>query len=174
MRTWSYGIVFGLSACAGGDPSDTSDDSDVGEIDVTITDQPLEGDIKGDAWSFVSGDASLYDDSPEELSFTLTATTEDECNVTYSEAPVRILFSAPNQVGEWALDINSQTITVYTDVDAMNYVASTGNLRIDEITDTTVTGGLHLYIEDVFDDSDNNVIELDGTFTANLCERGGF
>ncbi len=157
MRNWIW-LGLGLLACNGKDDEETT---------YTIEDQPLSGKINGVDWTFESGITDDFLSDEEEFFVALFGeVVDDACNFGFSDGS-EILVGVPTEVGEYNVSLSQSGTFVYDDGDTpMNLVATDGLIRVDEITDTELTGGLALEV-----DEDNTV---NGTFTVTICPTEDF
>jgi hypothetical protein len=134
----------------------------------TIEDQPLQGSINGQPWTYSSGQASPgFED--DEFSIDIYTGAPDPCagfGDPDDAEDRKILASIPDTPGEYDLGWgeDSHTITFFYSTEehpAMNVIATEGKLVIDEITDQTISGGLAAQY-----DSDN---KANGRFELTRC-----
>ena len=148
---------------------ESSDDSTTTASSTTMPDYEtttLSGTMAGVAWTFdtgrvvvpTSGSTYWYDMTSDNLS--------NACSSSYtgSSSHPKILFSrseAPS-VGEEELCFSSgcsKTLTFYDG--SINYIITTGKIKIDTVTTTEVTGKMYAK------SGSNN--EINGTFTLSRC-----
>jgi hypothetical protein len=143
--------ALGLAACGGDDEGG----------DVTIAETPLAGKIGGQAWTFAQGQTNDFLSEGEDNFFAeLYSSTFEACGFD-SPTGNNLLGRVPRVAGDFELSL-SQNFTFVIDGDTPNnLIATRGLLRVDEVTDTTITGGLHAIY-----DGDN---EVDGTFSLTIC-----
>lgn len=136
----------------------------------TIEDQPLQGSINGQSWTYSSGRAGAgFED--DEFSIDIYTGASDACagfGDPNDADDRKILASIPNTPGEYDLGWgeDSHTITFFYSTEehpAMNVIATQGKLVIDEITDETVSGGLAAHY-----DPENNA---NGRFELTRCDN---
>lgn len=154
LRTFvavSLSVVSLLAACGGSDHS--------------IDDAPLSGTVGGQPWSFVAGETDFFLSDGEDDFFALLYASEiTPCDVGAPPEGNSLIVAVPKQPGEYELGW-SQNMTFVVG-ESENLVATEGLIRVDEVTETTVRGGLH----GVFD-GDN---EVSGTFELTVCPESAF
>lgn len=144
------GFLFPLSAACGG-----------GDGDFVIDDAELSGAVGGQAWTFVSGDTDFFlSDGEDDFFATLYASEVTPCGFGSPEGDFLIV-AVPKEPGEYGFGL-SQNMTFVVG-ESQNLVATSGVIRVDEVTDTLVRGGLH----GVFDGEN----EVSGTFEITVCSE---
>lgn len=130
-------------------------------------DQNLQGEINGQTWSFVDGNAeiSVFDDT--KLSIELGAEElADPCDV-FGLSGLTVFFSIANEVGltelNFTFDENGQTVTLYDPDGSQNFIATAGAVEILTITETEVTGR----IDARYEGEDGN--SVNGNFSVTFC-----
>lgn len=135
-----------LSACA----------ADSGSAD--LSDTPLAGTVGGQTWTFAAGhtDAFLSKDDPDFFA-TLYPTTFTACG--FSEpGGNHLIVAIPKTPGEYPMSLaRNMTFVVGND----NKIAIDGRIVVDEVTATSVKGGL----VGSFDSSN----EVNGRFEITIC-----
>jgi len=124
----------------------------------SVTDQPLQGVIGGQPWTFAEGETDAFLSDEESFFTQMFAEAYDTCVSLEPEGP-QILVGVPTAVGTY--DFGSQLNITFSPSSGENLVSMEGGIEVTEITETTVSGGLYSEF-----DSDN---EVDGTFTITLC-----
>ncbi len=133
-----------------------------GSIDIAMT--PLAGVIGGAPWALASAESSAFlsDGSP---TFFVTAYAESVTPCTGAGGSVtsnELILNIPKTAGDYRLSLGlSQTF--YVRSTGNNLVATSGGLRVDQVTATTVSGGAH------FSFDGNN--QVNGLFTVPLCAQ---
>jgi hypothetical protein len=147
-------LSVALAACAG------DDDSGGGGGDVTILDTPLAGTVAGEPWTFVSGDTNAFLSEGDPDFFTdLYAEAVTACG--FSPASTNhLIVRVPMVAGEYPFSISGHNMT-FAIAPSDNYVTFTGKVVVDEVTATTVTGGLYGRY--------NSANEVNGRFSATIC-----
>jgi hypothetical protein len=147
MRNIIVGIALLAGACGGGE----------GEA---IVDTPLSGTVGGQAWTFVAGDTDAFlSEGESEFFASLYAATFTPCGFDTPTGDFLIV-SVPKEVGEYDFSLSlNMTFAVGSD----NLVATDGRIIVDEVTATTVRGGL---VGDF--DGDNHV---NGQFELTICTQ---
>jgi hypothetical protein len=128
-----------------------------------VADQPLAGTIDGEPWTFVAGATDAFLSEGEDEFFAgLYDEAFEPCQYSEPDRPTFLIASIPKQPGEYEFSLSlNMTFVVDRDDGPDNLVATDGVIVVDEVTATTVRGGLH----GVFDD-DN---EVNGTFEVAIC-----
>ena len=144
--------VFTIAACGKNDEEESVFDFS------TIPDSPLSGLVGGEAWDFESG---VTDDflSDADGFFAIFHATAVDCS-GFNESGNSLITSLPTEPGEYEMGL-SQTVTFYVEASQENLVSLTGGIRIDEVTETEIKGGLVAEF-----DADN---EASGTFVIAIC-----
>jgi hypothetical protein len=104
-----------------------------------IVDQPLQGVIEGNSYTFASGYASVF--SGEcfcELYNIAPPTGTDPWSYFYPSPYQSVIFSIPMAVGTYTLKFDfsggpTQTATLYNTLTSMNTICDQGSIRIDSI-----------------------------------------
>tara|TARA_R110002096_G_scaffold401386_6_gene598319 strand:+ start:59894 stop:60349 length:456 start_codon:yes stop_codon:yes gene_type:complete len=127
-----------------------------------ITDQPLQGQVGGASWSFVTGDTNAFLSDEDGYFATLFAADYETCGFSQA-AGNSVILSIPTETGDYDLSLRRNMTFVVDDDDdgPQNLVATDGRIVVDEITATTITGGIHARF-----DGDN---EIDGMFSVSVC-----
>lgn len=123
-----------------------------------FSDEPLSGVVGAAPWTFVAGATDAFLSDEEGLFSTLSNVDFTACADTAEGA--QLITSLPREVGVTRLNLGGQSIT-FSPGAGENLVAIVGAIRIDEISDTTVTGALKASFDD-----DNKV---DGAFSLTIC-----
>jgi hypothetical protein len=143
-------LVAMLAACGGGGGDDDGDD-----IPATT----LAGTVGGEPWTFVAGDTDAFLSEGEDDFFALLyAGPFTPCGF---DAPSgnHLIVSVPKEPGEYPLSLSLNMTFVVGESD--NLVATDGVIVVDEVTDTTIRGGLLASF-----DADN---EVAGQFDLTIC-----
>lgn len=126
-----------------------------------ISDQPLQGQVGGESWSFVKGDTNAFLSDEDGFFATLFAAEYEACGFSQSTGNSLIL-TIPTKVGDYDLNLQrNMTFVVDGGNGRENLVATEGRIVIDEISATTITGGIYARFN-----GDN---EIDGAFTVEIC-----
>lgn len=140
-------LFLALGACGGGDGGG-----------FEVTDQPLQGVIGGQAWTFADGETDSFLSDEEQFFAVLFAESYDACVSLEPEGP-QLIVAIPTTPGTY--EFSSMLNMTFVPSAGENLITGNGGVIVDEVTDTTVTGGLY----GKFDD-DN---EVDGNFTLTIC-----
>ena len=123
-----------------------------------IADTPLAGTVAGQPLAFVAGETNAFLSEGESDYFAeLYPSAYTACGFGAPDGP-HLILSVPKEPGDYEFGL-SLNMTFYAD--GNNLVATEGAIRVDEVTATTVTGGVH----GIFD-GDN---EVDGVFSIPIC-----
>ena len=148
MRTYLSAILVAAATLGCGDSFEVSD-------------QPLQGRVGGESWSFVKGDTNAFLSDDEGFFATLFAIDYEACGFSQA-AGNSLILSIPTEAGDYNLSLQrNMTFVVDDDDSPLNLVATEGRIVVDEVTATTITGGIHARF-----DGDN---EIDGTFIISIC-----
>jgi len=147
MRSLSLLVLALLSACP--PPAD--------EEEVFST-EPLGGEVGGEPWTFAAADsdAFLSDEASAFVVFSNAAFTPCVDNV---EGP-QLISALPLEVGVHKLKLAGPNVT-FSPTAGENIVAISGAIRIDEVTDTTITGAINAKAD--------GANEADGVFSVTIC-----
>lgn len=161
MNRWfslvMFALIPALSACG---PAD--DEEEVYDVSTS----PLSGTVAGESFSVASGFARPGFEEGE-LSIELhPVEVEDPCALSaFTDSRRMILFSIVSEPQDVELGFGTgQTVTfAYEDADGgfQNDVATTGRLMIDEVSESTLIGGLYAEMDDHV---------VDGQFEVPVCE----
>lgn len=150
-----FALTLALSGCGGADGDD--DDESSGPVDIASG--PLTGKVGGATWTLMSAQTDAF--LSDEQTFWVDA---------YAQGPVacgafgdgnRLILSVPKTVGTHRLSLALNATFVVEGAETDNLVATQGAIRVDEITSTTVRGGVTMTF-----DANNSV---SGEFTAAVC-----
>jgi hypothetical protein len=134
------------------------------EKKYTIADAPLSGKINGEDFNFTFGLTTPFLSDDEGLFSELhgiAVPDEPVCEASITEPESYILVTLPREQGEHEMSLRQNG--TFTFGDAENYIVTDGLIRIDEVTETEVTGGLYMIYEG---DAD---FEVSGEFSATIC-----
>ena len=126
--------------------------------DVTIGSTPLAGKVEGTAWTFKAGATDSFLSDAKGFFTDFYASSFTACTGQPPSGP-SLIVNLPKQPGSYPMSL-SQNMT-FTDGMSDNKIATEGTIRIDTVTATQITGGLH----GIYDG--NN--EVNGTFTVTVC-----
>src|SRR5262249_50743538 len=128
--------------------------------DVSVSMPPLSGKIGGNPWTFGVGETNSFLSMADSLFVNLYSGSFASCA---SAAPVgadSVIMQMPTKPGSYDLSLQLNA-TLYVGSTSSNYVATSGKLRIDSVTATTISGGLNA--------SYNGANAVDGMFQAAIC-----
>lgn len=137
-----------------------ADGGQIEEIKTTV----LDGVIKGDAWTFMSGRAKIDQFRPGRLVLNFWETSEaDPCNVFFPTSSRNLITSIPKTVGSYELGNEMNVTFSYQSASegSANLIATTGRMIVDEVTSDSVKGRFVA----VYDDQN----AVNGTFSLPLC-----
>jgi hypothetical protein len=142
-------IPLALSLVTGACTITTSND-----IDPT----PLAGYVSGQPWDFVAGSTDGFLSEGEDNFFAVFYPQQyTACGISEPNAP-HLIVAVPKTIGDYSMNL-SRNMTFVDGND--NRIAVDGRIVVDDITATTVTGGMHGKY-----DFDN---EVSGQFTLTIC-----
>ena len=146
MRSHWLGAVMLCTACGSGG--------------FSIEERPLSGVVGGAPWSFVAGDTNAFL-SDDDFFANLYDREFNTCEFGPA-AGSSLILNIPMQVGSYELgQFLTMTFVVEDDDGPLNLISTEGGIRVDEITDTTISGGV-----DATFDGDNSV---NGLFELTIC-----
>ncbi|NVB81237.1 MAG: hypothetical protein HOV81_22770 [Kofleriaceae bacterium] len=154
MKLLTSALLFGLTlsslaACG------TDDD---GGGSTTIESTPLAGKVGGADWTFVAGDTDAFLSEGDDTFFTsLYPATFTACGFSGPSGD-HLIVGIPKAVGEYPMSLSRNMTFVVGD---QNLIGINGKIRVDEVTDTKLKGGLVGSY-----DGDNQV---SGTFEVTIC-----
>ena len=139
-------------ACGGGGGDDGPEDLDV------IANQPAQGVIAGTSWTIGTRNMNT---SGGDLNVDLLPDVAADCTVDETDGSYPfIIFFVPAAPGTYPLSFETGTVT-FVDAPSSNLIVTQGVVQIDAITETTVSGGLHVF--------DEEFGEVNGRFDGELC-----
>jgi|ERR1041384_7388808 hypothetical protein len=149
--------VCAVTACASNAGTDPPGGNEPADLDV-IASQPAHGTIAGKTFTLGTRYMNISDG---ELWINLLTDPVADCtkDQTAGSYPLVIFFTKP-MPGRYALSFETQTVT-FVDRSSNNLIITSGVIQIDAITDTQVTGGLHVFNAEVG--------EVNGRFDGKLC-----
>ena len=141
-----------LIGCGGDDGDDAS---------YTIASHALSGKIAGQSWTLARAETDPFFDDAEKLWVNLYGqSTGVACGAEPDGS--KLLLRVPRRPGEYALGLMlNGTFVIETPSGTDNLVGTEGSLRVDEVTSTTLRGGVAIEF-----DADNSV---SGLFEATIC-----
>jgi hypothetical protein len=129
-----------------------------GGSDHEIAESTLSGTVGGATWTFAAGETNAFLSAGEDNFFAeLYAEDYEPCTFATPDGDFLIV-AVPKEPGEYELDSDLNMTFVVGDAD--NLVSFDGLVRVDEVTATTVRGGLSAAFEDN---------EVSGTFELTVC-----
>jgi hypothetical protein len=166
------GLAVTFSACKKNDDDVVPGSS----YKVNYKNQPLQGKINGEAWTYVLGEVNSYQWTAPDYShsFNITDTTDSDTCYAYSNKRSKIIFGFEDQ-NQWLTKVNhklkfdftadSKTVTMvyYENGGPVNNIAAEGAYEILSVDTATrlVTGRMDIKI-------DNNNY-ANGNFTLKYC-----
>ena len=129
--------------------------------------QDLQGEIGGDAWTYVTGTASIsYFDSTELSIDIFAVASEDPCS-EFNFTGNRVIFSIPDAIGLYELNLDfsgdPHTVTLFHEATTNNNIAVIGAI---EITSIDKVNGI---VEGRLDAQIDNTNFVNGNFSINYC-----
>lgn len=151
MRGLLVGLVsLSVLACGGDDE------------DVSVADQPLQGQINGQAWTIGSATTNDFLSDEETIWVDAHLAPDVACTGFPVSGERGLIINVPREVGTYMFDLSLNMTFVYkVDGESNNNVATDGVIIVEEITDTQITASLRGTF-----DGDNTV---EGRFVAELC-----
>ena len=146
-------LCLGLAALAAGCGSG-------GDGSTTISSQPLAGKIGGQPWTFVQGETDSFLSTASQYWVDAYPVSFSSCTDYISSTANALLMNFPTAVGNYTVSINLNQ-TFYVAATSDNFVATSGELDITDISATTITGGAKFAYN-----ADNSV---DGQFEVTIC-----
>jgi hypothetical protein len=122
--------------------------------------QPLSGAIGGQSWTFGTGETDSFLSTTTSLFLNLYPGSFQTCASAAPFDADQVTLQVPTAPGSYELGLQ-RNATLYVASTSNNYVATSGLLRIDSVTATTVSGGLNA----TYDGSNH----VDGDFQAAVC-----
>lgn len=152
MRQLAFVIFTSTMVATGGACGDPS---------YTITPQPLQGKINGEAFTFGFGATNSFLDEPDSFFATMfqgTAPT-DPCGFSSSGGAGHVIAGVPRTPGEYPMSLQRNITLAYGG--SNNQIITDGVIRVDSVTTTEVKGGIFADGGDKF--------TVDGEFTLKIC-----
>jgi hypothetical protein len=141
--------------------SDAKESGDSG-ASTPILSTPLAGMIGGEAWTF--NHADIDDFLSDEQTFFLTAYAEPAiaCESFFQSTQNELIVIVPKAPGDYAINFeHAATFVVDPGGESRNLVARNGHMVIDEITATSLRGGIAVEY--------NAQNHVNGRFEATIC-----
>lgn len=158
------GTLMSVVACSKKDVNVNSEagrnNGQIEEIKTTV----LDGVIKGDAWTFMSGRAKIDQFRPGRLVLDFWETSEgDPCNVFFPTSSRKLITSVPKKVGSYDFGNEMNVTFSYQSATegSANLIATNGRLVVDEVTADSVSGR----VVALYDDKNS----VNGAFSIPLC-----
>jgi uncharacterized lipoprotein YajG len=136
----------------------SSDDGDGGGSS-SIASGTLTGKVGGASWTFASAKTDAFLSDEQTFWVDVYAQSVSGCNGAGSGN--RLILNVPKQVGTRQLGLQLNATFVVEGAETQNLIATRGAIRVDEITGTTLRGGVTMTY-----DADNSV---SGDFDATIC-----
>lgn len=149
--------LMGLTGCGKSDSNET--DAFIGTL---RTGSPATGTIDGFAWEFKSGRAEPDPYKAGNLRIELWNEYVSNPCTAFQTSDRKVLFSVPAQTADYSLG-NTLNFTLYAYANGQNknVVVTQGLIRISEITNTYVAGGLN--------GSSSEANQINGSFNIEFC-----
>lgn len=144
-------MAIGLFGCGGDDE------------DASVTDQPLQGEVNGQAWTLGSATTNAFLSDDDTIWVDAYLDADITCDSFGGGEGASLILNVPREVGTYTLSLSLNMTFVFEDEegDLLNVVGTNGVLIVEEVTDTQVTASIRASA-----DGDNSV---EGRFTAELC-----
>jgi hypothetical protein len=135
--------------------------------DFTVNEEPLSGTVGGESWTFAEGEIDFFLSSNSDY-FVAKLFSEDYTPCGFDEPAGNFLFiSIPREPGEYEFSTSlNMTFVIDSDEGLDNKVTFDGVIRVDEVTETSLSGGVASSF-----DGDN---EINGLFELTICPDDGF
>ncbi len=145
-------LAFALVACG---------DEEIDDPPCEVAGGSLSGVIDGQSYDFAGGETSAFLSDDEEFFATLYGEAYEACGYDPPEGS-HLIVSIPTTPGEYEMGAMMNGTFVYDEGGSpMNEVSFSGVVVVDEVTETTVSGGLCMAVGDH---------EVSGSFTIDICE----
>jgi hypothetical protein len=155
LRYLTYLLSLALCGCG-------SDDGDGGGGSGEIASHELSGKIAGQSWNVAHAETDPFFDDDEELWVDLYGQPATEACGSNEPDGSKLILSVPRRAGEYPLSLQRNgTFVIQTTDGTDNLVGTEGSLRVDEVTSTTLRGGVSIEY-----DADNSV---SGVFEVTIC-----
>ncbi len=133
--------------------------------DLVIPDETLSGTVAGASWTFGAGEIDPYQSEGELFFAMLWPELYDPCELGGHEATSWLVLQIPAEVGEHPFTSTLNGTFVYEGQDGSeNLPVLDGVVRVDEITDTELVGGLAMT-------DGSGDFDVAGTFTLTICTK---
>lgn len=133
MKLFLFTALISMFLGCGGDAEETPE--------ISILDQPLQGVIDGEPWTFKYGIARDTRDGEAFITMTSKeANMDSPCRISLSDKSPRILMSYIPEVFEANLSLANNLTFSYGDF--QNDVSTTGEIRFDFVDDNMIRGAL--------------------------------
>jgi hypothetical protein len=144
---------LGLAALAGGCGSSSGGST-------TISSQPLSGKLGGQPWTLGTGQTNSYLSTTSQYWVDAYAESFTPCTGSAPTSVDKIIMNLPMAIGNYPLTIKfNQTFYIAANND--NFVATSGEIDITDISATTITGGARFAYN-----ADNSI---NGQFQLAIC-----
>lgn len=138
---------------------DSGDDGNDGSGSATIASSKLAGKVGGMSWTLAAAQTDAFFSDSTEFWVDLYSAAPTGCGST---APGNsVILTVPKKVGSHALSLQLNGTFVVDNANQDNLVATEGAIRVDEITDTLLRGGVTM----TFDAANS----ISGEFEATIC-----
>lgn len=127
---------------------------------ATIASGKLAGKVGGTSWTLAAAQTNAFFSDDTEFWVDLYSAAPSGCG---SSAPGHnVILTVPNKVGSHALSLQLNGTFVIDNAAQDNLGATQGTIRVDEITDTLLRGGVSM----TYDDANS----ISGEFEATICK----
>lgn len=127
---------------------------------TAIASGKLAGKVGGSSWTLAAAQTDAFFSDDIEFWVNLYSAAPSGCGST---APGNnVILTVPNKVGSHALSLQLNGTFVLDNANHDNLVATQGTIRVDEITDTLLRGGVTM----TYDDANS----ISGEFEATICQ----
>lgn len=150
---WLTALCLLLAGCG-------SDGDDGGGGSATIASGKLAGKVGGMSWTLAAAQTDAFFSDETEFWVDLYSAAPTGCGSTAPGS--NVILTVPNKVGSHALSLQLNGTFVIDNANQDNLVATQGTIRVDEITDTLLRGGVSM----TYDDANS----ISGEFEATICK----
>lgn len=133
-----------------------------GSTTYEISSAPLGGVVGGEPWTFQTGDTDAFL-SDDQFFAVLFSSNYETCELSARPREENsLILNIPKMAGDYPLSLTQNMTFVVQQADGpLNIIGIRGRLRVDEVSDTRVTGAIFA------EDDDAN--RVDGTFEVEIC-----
>ncbi|HWA78543.1 MAG TPA: hypothetical protein VG937_39680 [Polyangiaceae bacterium] len=161
MNSIKWSLAFLATCWASGCGSD-SKDNDADALKIPIASSPLAGTIGGEAWAFDHAETESALSDEETFFLTFYAEPATACEPFFQSTRNQLIVIVPKAPGDYAINFDhAATFVVDPGGENRNLVSFNGHLVVDEVTATSVLGGIAVEY--------NAANHVNGRFEATIC-----